>query len=865
MIDLPRAEHPRPDLKRKNWLNLNGAWDFRLFPLSEDESERCFDRNSYNESITVPFSWAAPASGIGRDVPGTGWYRRSAIFNYTDRLFIIIGGCDYEAEMYINGTLIAAHTGGYTPFEAEITGVFVSGKNNVIEIRARDIAAKSQLYGKQGYGSIAGIWQTVYLEERPIEYIKDFKIKTKLDGTVSVNVRADAADGGILRLTSGNITTETIIKNDSAYAELIMPAPKLWSPDSPTLYPLTLALNTGDEVESYFGIREIGTITKDDYSLISLNGKPIYINATLDQAFNPEGYFTYTSYREIKNEAFRLKRLGLNAVRIHIKCEEPLKLYQMDKQGIMVIADVPNFWGEPDSEARAGYEQAWPEYFKRDFNHPSIFMWVMFNESWGLLSGSDKQYLADTQNWVRSVYERAKLYDDTRLIEDNSPCRYDHVKTDVNSWHFYIHGYEHVKAHVREVAGKTSPGSGFNYAKGCLQTGAPLMNSECGMVWGVEGNAGDSDIAWQYHYMLNEFRLNPKICGFVFTEFHDVPNEFNGYYRIDNSDKDFGYGYFCRGMRVNDLHAPIFLAVDFPPCIKIAGGARADIPLAISRFGGNDFDMCIDWELWHDGIDGKTTDCCGTRYIGKCAQGLTELKPLRLTMPNERSVEILSLYLKDTDGNVLMRNFTTFFVQGEAKNSIEIPIEDGKTEGFEAVHFAQDGLKLDMCGRGSVTYLQSLEGLRPNRLRLVFEAGSKRLLTKDKGCASPAAVDGDYMLGYRVDRGAIKSSYIMTDETRFKSNIAVSINGVKIAEDTLENDWADARGILSWLNQEDGPRPLDEAGSYGELKLMEIPSRLMSKIADEDKVIIKIEADNGLALYSSRSGKYAVGLELLYD
>lgn len=183
-------------------------------------------------------------------------------------------------------------------------------------------------------------------------------------------------------------------------------------------------------------------------------------------------------------------------------------------------------------------------------------------------------YTPQTQAWVRDIYRSARAHDPTRLIEDNSACRYDHVETDLNTWHFYLHGYETLRRHVREVVEKTFPGSDFNFIGGNRQNGAPLLNSECGMVWGVDGSAGDSDLAWQYHYMLNEFRLQEKLCGFVFTELHDVVNEFNGYYRIDNTDKDFGYQAFCRGMTLRDLHAPDMVAMDCPPCRTVRAGRR---------------------------------------------------------------------------------------------------------------------------------------------------------------------------------------------------------------------------------------------------------------------------------------------------
>ncbi|MEG0271515.1 MAG: glycoside hydrolase family 2 TIM barrel-domain containing protein, partial [Clostridia bacterium] len=344
--------------------------------------------------------------------------------------------------------------------------------------------------------------------------------------------------------------------------------------------------NACDEVHTYFGIREISTakVQGRETRWIMLNGKPIYLNGTLDQAFYPEGYFTAPDEATLQDEAWRLKRLGLNMVRIHIKAEEPRKLYWMDQLGLLVMADIPCFWGEPSAQARAGYELEWPELIRRDLNHPCIFAWILFNETWGLFTQQDgeRRYLPQTQAWVADVYRRAKQLDPTRLVEDNSACHYDHVQTDLYTWHFYLNGPEIVRDHIREVVANSAAGSRFHCAEGFVQTDAPLMNSECGMVWGVDESAGDSDLAWQYHYMLNEYRLHEKLCGFIFTEFHDVVNEFNGYYRIDNLDKDFGYEGFCRGMTLKDMHSADFLAVDCLPCQTLAGGTTVEIPLVLS-------------------------------------------------------------------------------------------------------------------------------------------------------------------------------------------------------------------------------------------------------------------------------------------
>ncbi|HIV27685.1 MAG TPA: glycoside hydrolase family 2 [Candidatus Ornithocaccomicrobium faecavium] len=870
MHAIPKPEFPRPEKRRENWLNLNGQWDFRLFPAGAEEAEKSFaaNRSAYDRAIAVPFSWVCPLSGVEEDVAGIGWYRRAVSYQKKNRLFLCFGAVDYKADVYINGTHAGSHQGGYSYFEMEITALWREGEN-IIEVRAEDYRRETQLYGKQGYGEIQGIWQTVWLEDRPQAYIQDWQVVTRINGEVEITVQADAADGSEICACFGGQCWRSAVRQGAAKLSLTMENPRLWSPDSPYLYEGSLKLGD-DEVFTYFGIREIraGNVDGRGYKWILLNGKPIYLNGTLDQAFHPRGHFTYPSDQDMYDEAWRLKRLGLNMVRIHIKPEEPRKLYWMDKLGILVMEDIPCFWGEPIAEARAAYEAELPEIIARDINHPATFAWVVFNESWGLLHGKrdDKVYLPETQEWVRSIYHKAKALDPHRIVEDNSPCRYDHVETDLNTWHFYLNGYEIVRDHIRKVVEETYPGSSFNFIGENRQTDAPLMNSECGMVWGVDGSAGDSDLAWQYHYMLNEYRLHEKLCGFVFTEFHDVVNEFNGYYRIDNTDKDFGYQDFCRGMSLCDLHAADFLAVDCPPMQTVAPGAAVAVPLVLSSFSdAHHGETCsVEWELWHDGLQGRICDGQGVFALPEFGWGTTSLPALTVTMPQENAAAVLSLYLKDSAGNVIMRNFTTFDVQAALPETmVEIPVCQGKTQGFALVWNALMDDKLCMGGEGEVSYEITLpaQASALRDLTIYLEASSKRVLSKDRKDIGAAEADLGFMRGYRVDRGAFENSYWMTDESRLPSTVDVLINGEAVQTLFLENDWADARGMLSWHRQPN-PRKLDEAGSFGEQKRIAVPSRLLPGIQSAGKftLTLRVRGEGGLALYGRNSGRYPHGL-----
>ena len=396
---IPKHEFPRPDRERASWLNLNGEWDFKLLPHGEGEDTPVgFDRK-----ITVPYSWVCPLSGVEENAAGVGWYRRTVSFKKQGRLFLCFGGVDYIADVYVNGQHAVHHQGGYNEFDIDVSDLWQDGENEIV-VRAEDERRDTQTSGKQGYGNIQGIWQTVWLENRGESYIESFRFITRISGEVSLSVKARAADGETVTARFDGRSWQATVKDGEAHMTLALENPRLWSPETPELYEGSLELG-GDHVETYFGIREIAA----QDGRILLNGAPIYINGTLDQAFNPQGHFTYPSDQAMKDEIWRVKRLGLNMARIHIKSEEPRKLYWMDRLGVLAMADIPCFWGEPSDEARAAYEAEWPRTFERDFNHPAIFAWVMFNETWGLVSGQGKAraYTHETQEWVRSVWQRA--------------------------------------------------------------------------------------------------------------------------------------------------------------------------------------------------------------------------------------------------------------------------------------------------------------------------------------------------------------------------------------------------------------------------------------------------------------------------
>ena len=217
------------------------------------------------------------------------------------------------------------------------------------------------------------------------------------------------------------------------------------------------------------------------------------------------------------------------------------------------------------------------EVVARDRNHPAIIAWVAFNETWGLGKPEDYKKDRDTQAWVGKMVELIRELDGhERLVEDNSPCNYDHIaQNDLNSWHFYIDDHDQARRHIEDVVARTKPGSDFNYCPGLSQSNLPLINSEYGA---VSAGGGDRDISWGLRDLTTQLRRHPKIQGFVYTELTDIEWEHNGLANYDRTPKVFGYDTWLPDMRPDELMGADFIGYDAPPAIVGKPGETISVP-----------------------------------------------------------------------------------------------------------------------------------------------------------------------------------------------------------------------------------------------------------------------------------------------
>ncbi|NJN81731.1 MAG: hypothetical protein HC802_05190 [Caldilineaceae bacterium] len=456
------------------------------------------------------------------------------------------------------------------------------------------------------------------------------------------------------------------------------------------------------------------------------------------------------------------------------------------------------------------------------------------------------------------MLHRARALDHTRLIEDNSPCHYNHVESDINSWHYYINDYRQVRRHIQHVSIKTYPGSDFNYVGGdYVQQAAPLINSEYG---GIAARSGDQDIAWCFKYQTNELRRHDKICGYVYTELDDIEWEHNGFVNYDRSAKEFGYDHFVPGMTVADLNAADYVGLDAPPCQTLLPGATFSAPLFVSHWGPATEALRVRWELaFVDRFGISRSVEKGALDIAPRRFAVTDVGDLTVGLPNEPGLATMALHLQDGSGRVLCRNYVNVEISDG-----DLPAVEQIAQGW-AVRFAPGvatatswpqprvdpaGDKFSATSSGWVEYEVALpagvELSSAQRLRLRFEASAR---------AGMAKVDWpERTYGF---------NYPQTEESKSPSDVQIVVNGVAVATVHLPDDPADARGVLSHHHEVD-------PGSYGYLAEVEITGDNLAQVAESVTaggvtVRFVVPADGGFALYGATRGSVPVAPTLFID
>ena len=553
MNNIPRPEHPNPQFQRRDWMNLNGKWSFKIDKSKSGLAKKYYQpQTKFDRTINVPFCPESVLSGIEyKDFMDAVWYSREFTIpeKYSGlRTILHFGAVDYKATVYINGKEVGTHTGGYISFEFDITDYITDGKNVLTVYAEDDTRNPLQPRGKQSeefyshgcdYTRTTGIWQTVWLEFVPESRIKGIKIFPNVENC-SVDIQAEVIGSGkfeVLALYQERIMGAATVVSDGGFvtAHLDLKEAYLWEVGEGRLYDLELRFNE-DKVDSYFGLRDV----RLDGQKFLINGKSVFQRLVLDQGFYPDGIYTApTEEAMIKDIQISLD-VGFNGARLHEKIFEPRFLYHCDKMGYIVWGEYPN-WGMDSSNPNILFSilPEWIEEIERDFNHPSIIGWCPFNETWDY--DGRKQH----DETLAVVYNTTKALDRTRPCIDTSGNF--HVITDI----FDVHDYEQDPKVFKEHYDKLmTEGKLFdNHKKRQKYTGGPTFVSEYGGIrWSVnegEQNAwgyGDApknkyEFIERYKGLTDALLDNDQMFGFCYTQLYDVEQEQNGLYTYSRKPK----------------------------------------------------------------------------------------------------------------------------------------------------------------------------------------------------------------------------------------------------------------------------------------------------------------------------------------
>lgn len=550
----PLNEYPRPQLVREDWLCLNGEYDYAVTDAKAGRPA------SFDGRITVPFAIESLLSGVGRTFRASErlWYRKSFTLPSSfdgKRALLHFEAVDWQCEVFVNSVRAGEHTGGYCPFTFDITELLKSGENELI-VKVYDPTDEGwQQRGKQvisskgfWYTATSGIWQTVWLE--PVEYchIDSIRLTPDIDrGILALEVKTTCGCGG--KLYAKILDSGKVIYDGEAdeKCELPVPSPKLWSPESPFLYDLELTLDCDgvkDTVRSYFGMRKFGiSVDKNNLPRLTLNNKPYFQRGLLDQGYWPDGGMTPPTDEAMIFDIEKMKDLGFNMLRKHIKVESRRWYYHCDRLGMIVWQDMvsggkyignlyagvlPNLnINVRDNKYKAFSREKpeWREQFKQELfevidnlrNCVSIGCWVPFNEGWGQFD-------------AKEIGDKIKFYDPSRIV-DHASGWHDQKGRDLRSVHKYIlpvtmpTGIKNRPFVLSEYGGysRIIDNHVWNKAK---SFGYIMFKSQKTLSKGYR--------------LLHEKQIIPLIkkglCATVYTQVSDVEFEVNGIYTYDRRE-----------------------------------------------------------------------------------------------------------------------------------------------------------------------------------------------------------------------------------------------------------------------------------------------------------------------------------------
>ena len=549
---MPWNVYPRPHLKRDSFLCLNGEWEFCVCESQDDIVE-------YSEKITVPFVPQSILSGIGRDMPEKSilFYKKEFVIPQDflhGKAILHFGAVDQIIKVKFNGHILGEHRGGYDGFSFDITPYLK--EKNIIEAAVRDeLENKILPYGKQKkkrggmwYTPVSGIWQTVWIESVPENFIKELKIVTDKNGAdifVECSSSEKQVDG---RVTLYDASGEKAFALEDGHARIDIDLPILWSPESPHIYDISVSVGE-DTVLSYLAIRTLEISEVNGKRRLCLNGEPYFFHGLLDQGYFSDGIFLPADPSGYERDILEAKELGFNMLRKHIKVEPEIFYYLCDKLGMIVFQDMVNnsdysFLRDTalptagikrigdkhlhrNKKSRKAFVECMEKTVQKLCFHPCVCYWTIFNEGWGQFDHA-------------SAYEKLRSMDSSRFIDSVSgwfyPLRSSKLKSDVYSLHVYFVPVKIGKNTVKK----------------------PVVLSEFGgYAYKIDGHSFNLDKDYGYRTFKNQDQFESALeelyndeivkavenglCASVYTQISDVEDEINGLMTYDRKVTKVSY------------------------------------------------------------------------------------------------------------------------------------------------------------------------------------------------------------------------------------------------------------------------------------------------------------------------------------
>ncbi|ROR27510.1 glycosyl hydrolase family 2 [Mobilisporobacter senegalensis] len=915
-----RPEFPNPEWSRKdgsgaddNWLSLNGLWNFEFDPAEVGQAENWYSvEKEFSREINVPFCWESPYSGItDTSYRGQAWYQKEITLNRRDwegkQVILKFGAVDWKCKLWVNGQEVGVHEGGYTAFEMDISKYINLDATNIITLWVEDKSSYGDnsypaLVGKQGwnapcgYTHTSGIWQSVYLEGRKskttIEYAhanpdidnRTVQFNLKINNaeneefTVEYDFKSILYDQELEKdIETGSVFRGEQTINIKADGSVVALDPihienqKLWDYNEPNLYEGTFILKNSagivlDKVSTYFGQRKISTgyyTDKVGAKYIYLNNQPVYLSGLLDQGFWQEGVYTAPSEAALKFDIQKMRSLGFNMIRKHLKIEDPLQYYWADKLGMFIWQDMPHATAMcptregADAPGRDCYEYALESMVNKNYNHPSIIAIMLFNETWGLQEAyfNNKQEVKardglNTLEWVRAMYDKVKGINPNILVEDMSPCNFDHIQpSDLNTWHMYPKGYASSKDFVDRFVTNTFEGSNYNYKFGYKNDGDPFLNSEYG---GVAAYDGDWDVSWCFKYQTDIQRQYDKLSGFVYTEPYDIEYERNGVLTYDRRVKVFGYEEIAYGgdMSIKDLLQEEYIGLDVDPAKVMKPGAIYTAPVITMRWSPENLtgQHSVKWRF--DGTDvygnNITTNLSGSFNID-FKPYTRESNTIKFKLPGEECVGTITVWIEDETGKSIAKNFVNVIVSdNKSLTGIESVDEDTLVLRSEVKEN-----EVKSAGKLNFTYTlpSEFDITRLNSLRIIAEASSLKGATLNNSANAQTTIGSE-----------------------LPSDVTVSINGIEVETVGLKDNPRDIRGTLTLPKGLNGG---SSAGNYGYLINLNAAKdqvkAIQNTLVSNNQLVVTYEVKenaanpNGVRIYGDNEGRYAVNPTIILN